>query len=151
MVCRSKGLIFITWVSMVMALSGIVQGQPQEGGMSGIVFFKTQKLEGLTDFYVNRVGCTLWLDQADCRIFRFGNLLFGFCQRDQAEPGGLITFFYERKEAVDRAYGKFESIALSPPKMNEKYRIYHFFARDPEGRMVEFQHFADPIDWDFDT
>ena len=25
--------------------------------------------------------------------------------------------------------------------LNEKYEIYHFFAKDPEGRAVEFQKF----------
>ena len=62
---------------------------------------------------------------------------------------GLITFFYDRKERVDQAYEQFKALARTPPQMNKKYRIYHFFARDPEGRMIEFQYFADEIDWAF--
>ncbi|MFO7939827.1 MAG: hypothetical protein R6U66_08760, partial [Bacteroidales bacterium] len=29
----------------------------------GILFFRTQQQELLHEFYINRVGCTLWLDQ----------------------------------------------------------------------------------------
>lgn len=117
--------------------------------MYGIVFFKTRMLEELREFYLKKIGCQLWLEQADCLIFRSGNMLFGFCQRDKSDSEGLLTFFFDRKEQVDRAYEQFKASALSPPTMNEKYRIYHFFARDPEGRMIEFQYFDDEIDWTF--
>jgi histidyl-tRNA synthetase len=43
----------------------------------------------------------------------------------------------------------FEAQAVSSPRENSKYRIYHFYARDPEGRSIEFQSFLHPIDWDF--
>jgi hypothetical protein len=76
-------------------------------------------------------------------------MLFGFCQRDEAEPGGLLTFFYDSREGVDRMYRRFKSTAVAAPKDNPKYKIYHFYARDPEGREIEFQHFLNPIDWDF--
>lgn len=123
--------------------------QQQEGGVSGIVFFKTQKLEELKAFYLEQVGCQLWMDQGDCLIFKFGNMLLGFCQRDKADLDALITFFYEHKSEVDRAYKKFKEIALSPPVENKKYPIYNFYAEDPEGRMIEFQYFTNTIDWDF--
>lgn len=119
------------------------------GGISGIVFFKTQKLEELKDFYINQVGASMWMDQGDCAILRYGDFLFGFCRRDKADLDALITFFYEKKEDVDRAYAKFKDIAVSPPRMNPKYPIYNFFARDPEGRSIEFQYFTGAIDWTF--
>ena len=31
-----------------------------------------------------------------------------------------------------------------PPKVNPTYDIYNFFARDPDGHLVEFQRFLDP-------
>jgi hypothetical protein len=104
----------------------------------------------LSRFYLDQVGCELWLDQADCKIFRYGNLLFGFCQREQAPKGGLITFFFPSREQVDKHYEKFKAIAVAKPKSNPKYKIYHFFAHDPEGRMIEFQYFEDDIDWNFE-
>jgi nitroreductase len=116
------------------------------GTMSGIVFFKTQMLEGLKSFYTESVGCEIWLEQADCALFRHGNFIFGLCQRDEADTGGIITFFYETREAVDLMYDKFKSIATSEPSHNDKYKIYQFFATDPEGRTLEFQYFDHPVD-----
>lgn len=118
--------------------------------MSGIVFFKTLMLDELRTFYVEKVGCKMWLEQAECFILRFGNMLFGFCQREEADLDALVTFFYPAKEDVDKAYELFKSTAAAEPVMNDKYNIYHFFAKDPEGRNIEFQYFAGPIDWDFD-
>jgi len=117
--------------------------------MSGIVFFRTKKLGELKDFYMNRVVCKLWLDQGDCLIFRHGNFLFGFCERDEVDTQGIITFFHEKKEEVDRMYDIFKSISDSPPRENNKYQIYQFFARDPEGRKLEFQYFEHPIEKNF--
>ena len=110
--------------------------------MNGIVFFKTRILDKLREFYIDQVGCELWLDQGDCLIFKHGNLLIGFCDRGEADRGGIITFFYDSQELVDRMFEKFESLAESPPKMNDRYRIYNFFACDPEGRTLEFQWFG---------
>ena len=119
--------------------------------IGGIVFFQTQRLEILKDFYVNRVGCELWLDQGACLIFKHGNFLLGFCLGDEANTEGTLTFFYENKKEVDRMFQKIKEITVSPPKENKKYRIYHFYAHDPEGRSIEFQHFLHPVDWDFHT
>jgi hypothetical protein len=116
---------------------------------SGIVFFSTNKLEEVKDFYIERIGCELWIDQGGCVILRYGNLLVGFCQSQEADLDTLITFFYEKKEDVDAVYEELEPIAIAAPKENKKYRIYHFYARDPEGRSIELQSFLHPIDWDF--
>jgi len=62
---------------------------------------------------------------------------------------GLITFFFKSKADVDTAYEELKDIAVSPPKENKKYAIYHFYAKDPEGRSIEFQYFMHPVDWDF--
>jgi len=117
--------------------------------MAGIVFFKTEMLEELTEFYVHEVGCSLWMDQKDCRIFRHGTFLFAFCQRDAAETGGVLTFFYPERRKVDAIYDHFREIALDRPKMNPNYPIYNFYAKDPEGRLVEFQYFTNAPEWEF--
>ena len=114
--------------------------------MSGIIFMKTQQLEALRDFYATQLGCQIWLEQADCLILRHGNLLIGFCERDETDRGGLITFFYHTRDEVDKLYQRFKSIADAAPVSNERYRIYHFFATDPDGRKIEFQHFEHRID-----
>ena len=114
--------------------------------MSGIVFFKTKNLNRLREFYTNHIGCNIWLEQADCLIFKHGNMLLGFCEREQIDRCGIITFFYDSKKAVDEMHEKLKSIAISPPMENAKYRIYNFFAVDPDGRQIEFQWFMDGAD-----
>jgi hypothetical protein len=120
-----------------------------EGKGSGIVFFSTARLEEIKDFYIKRIGCQLWIDQGSCAILRYGNLLIGFCSGEKTEPNAVITFFFKSRDEVDLLYQKFKSIAVAPPKENKKYRIYHFYARDSEGRSIEFQYFMHQIDWDF--
>jgi len=114
--------------------------------MTGVVFFNTLMLEDLTEFYTQRVGAELWMDQTDCRIFNHGRFLFGFCQREEAEACGILTFVYPDREGVDRMYDLFRDEALGEPRDNPRYPIYNFFARDPEGRMIEFQVFTGDVD-----
>lgn len=113
--------------------------------MSGIIFLKTAVIEEMRRFYIEEVGMTLWLDQGGCIILRHGNFLLGFCSAEVAETEGCITFYYDSKEEVDAMCRKFASISTSQPIENPKYRIYNFFARDPEGRTVEFQKFLHPL------
>lgn len=113
---------------------------------TGIVFWKTAELEELESFYVDEVGCELWMDQGDCRIFRFGTFLFGFCQREIAETEAILTFVLEDREAVESAYWRFPDRALDPPQENPRYPIFNFFAHDPEGRLIEFQFFTNDPD-----
>lgn len=116
--------------------------------VTGIVFFKTQKLEVLTEFYTREVGAELWMDQGDCRILRHGRFLFGFCQREEIETCGTLTFVYPDRDEVDRMYARLRDSALSAPRENPRYPIYNFFARDPEGRLIEFQMFTGEVDLD---
>jgi hypothetical protein len=118
----------------------------EEVPMTGVVFFNTLQLEDLTDFYTQRVGAELWMDQTDCRIFRHGRFLFGFCQREESETCGILTFVYPDRKGVDWMYEKFREEALDPPRDNPRYPIYNFFARDPEGRLIEFQMFTGEVD-----
>jgi hypothetical protein len=117
--------------------------------MTGAVFFKTVELEELTAFYTQRVGAELWMDQEDCRIFRHGQFLFGFCQREESETCGILTFVYPDRGSVDRMYELFEDVAPDAPRDSPRYPIYNFFARDPEGRLIEFQMFTGDVDWSY--
>jgi hypothetical protein len=139
-------------VLILIILTGGIMNMRAEGTApkaGGIVFLKTNDLNTIKGFYHDEIGCDIWLDQGGCIIFRYGNLLIGFCQAEEADREGIITFFFEKKEAVDAYYLKLKHLAGSPPKENKKYRIYHFFARDPEGRNLEFQHFLHPVDWSY--
>lgn len=114
--------------------------------MSGILFFKTQNLQIIKEFYRSTVGCSLWLDQTHCIILQHGNLLLGFCAANTCDTQGMITFFYRGKEGVDSLYNLLKDRAEGEPQENEKFNIYHFFARDPEGRTIEFQSFLHPLE-----
>jgi len=111
----------------------------------GIVFLRTAQFESVTSFYTDQIGMTVWLEQPDITILQHGNLLVGFHRQPTPDLDGILTFFYERKEEVDAIYARLEDIATTPPRENETYRIYNFFAVDPEGRKLEFQCFLHPI------
>jgi len=118
--------------------------------MSGIIFMGTGKLDEIRQFYLERVGAELWLEQEDCIVLKHGNMLFGFCNREECDTSGIITFFYPTTTEVDEKYEQFirsdlKQTVETEPVQNEKYRIYHFFARDPEGRRIEFQAFLHPL------
>lgn len=113
--------------------------------MSGIIFFKTRKLEVIHHFYHVTLGMEVWLQQVNGYIYKQGNLLLGFIQADEAEKEGIITIFNQDKEVIEQAYEKYKTLVTQPLKTNEKYNIYHFYIKDPEGRKVEFQTFLHPL------
>jgi nitroreductase/catechol 2,3-dioxygenase-like lactoylglutathione lyase family enzyme len=109
--------------------------------MSGLIFLPTSDLRTTLSFYKSKLGMELWLDQGDCAVLQHGNLLLGFCERSGESFNGIITLFYETREEVDAIYQNLRDIAEGAPKGTEAYKIYHFFARDPEDRKIEFQTF----------
>jgi len=150
-------LLYMVLVTLIVSQSQVLKAEDCPAGTNtasisrggGIIFFSTQKLDRLKEFYINRLGSEVWLDQGACVILKFGNMLFAFCESQQMTKDGLITFFFKSKADVDTAYEELKDIAVSPPKENKKYAIYHFYAKDPEGRSIEFQYFMHPVDWDF--
>jgi len=109
--------------------------------MSGIIFYRTAKMEKIEKFYLSKLNFRLWLDQGKCKIFQSGNQLLGFCKSDESDTDGIITTFFDKKKKVDTMYKKLNSIASCEPRENENFKIYQFFAKDPEGRTLEFQYF----------
>lgn len=117
------------------------QADQKSNDRGGIIFFASKDPVKVANFYIETIGCELWLDQGACKILKHGNRLFGFCESDHADQEAVITFFYPTKEKVDHMYKEMKDRALEPPKMNPKFHIYHFYARDPENRSIEFQFF----------
>lgn len=109
--------------------------------MSGIIFFATEQLSPIVDFYLDRIGAEIRLKQPGCTILGYENMLFGFCNRDQTDTEGVLTFVHDDRRSVDTIYSKLSDIAIEEPHENEEYQIYQFFARDPDGRTVEIQTF----------
>lgn len=119
----------------------------------GLTFLKTRNREELVEWYRSKIEMTVWLEQPNITIMAFGNLLIGWHQLvetdDSSEPDltGMYTFVYPTKTEVDRMYyDVFQSTtADAPPRVNLRYQIYQFFAKDPEGRNLEFQAFLHPL------
>lgn len=122
--------------------------------MSGIVFYGTENRGGVVDFYREELGAETRLEQPDCTVLRHDNLLFGFCDRDETETCGTLTFVYPDRAAVDEVRERLAAAsdrrddasapgAVEEPRENERYDIYQLFAEDPDGRTVECQVFLD--------
>jgi len=116
--------------------------------MSGVVFFASEDRERTVTFYVDRLDATVWLEQPDCTILQYDNMLFGFCERESADTDGTVTFVTDDRAGVDALHERLADRARGDPVENERYDIYQFFADDPEGRTVEVQtflHETDPV------
>ena len=115
-----------------------------------VTFLRCRDLEAATAFYGDLLGLELVLDQGPCRIFRASGAAFlGVClagERDVAAEGTILTLVTPEVDAWHERLAA-EAVPLEgSPKLNPTYNIYHFFARDPDGHLVEFQRFLDP-DW----
>lgn len=117
-----------------------------------ITFFYTRDLAASSHFYEDVLGLPLALDQGRCRIYRVAGqqAYLGVCEREDApqEPQRVICTFVTPDVDGWYAHLQFRGVEPEhPPRVNEEYRIYHFFVRDPGGYLVEFQRFMDDP-WD---
>ena len=119
-----------------------------------ITFLYTRDLAGTDHFYQEVMGLPLKLDQGNCRIYQTSQTShIGFCQRAEAceEPSAqamrqvILTFVTPE---VDAWYDHLSSKGVGfeePPSVNADYNIYHCFLRDPDGYLIEIQHFLHPF------
>jgi catechol 2,3-dioxygenase-like lactoylglutathione lyase family enzyme len=113
-------------------------------------FYGVRDLTATRDFYERDLGLRLARDQGSCLIFAAGAAFVGFCQRDDAsaldgELAPILTFVTDE---VDACYARLRRLGVeteAPPRENDRFGIYHFFARDPDGYRVEVQRFDDPL------
>ena len=113
-----------------------------------ITFIYVQDLETSREFYEEVIGFRLILDQGSCRIVETaGGGYLGYCTRDkrpQLQNSIILTLITSQ---VDEWYSYLVDKGLDipePPKQNPTYNIYHFFLKDPDGYVLEFQKFLDP-------
>jgi 8-oxo-dGTP pyrophosphatase MutT (NUDIX family) len=140
------------WWKELLSSTEVSQKDTSVGQMlGGLIFLKTNIRNTLVDFYAQRIGMSPWLEQPNISIMKHGNMILGFHQitkkSDMGHPDlhGMITFVYPSTEQVDEMYQKLLDIADGKPRYNDRYRIYQFFAYDPEGRNLEFQAFLHPL------
>jgi len=116
--------------------------------MSGIVFFGTEHHDEVVRFYTETMEMDVWLEQPACTILKHDNMLLGFCESDDTETEGVVTFVYGDREGVDDMHERLADRARGEPERNDEFDIYQFFADDPDGRTVEVQtflHETDPV------
>lgn len=116
-----------------------------------VTFIYARDLEASARFYGELLGLPLALDQGVCRIYRAAAGAFlGVCARPEAEPrhgeraAVMITLVSPDVDAWHARLAAAGAELLGPPRLNERYNIYHCFARDPDGYTVEIQRFLDP-------
>ncbi|MDZ7955289.1 VOC family protein [Nostoc sp. DedQUE09] len=113
-----------------------------------ITFFSTHNLNTSTEFYEQKLGFELWLDQGTCRIYTVSDSGYlGLCQASETTPATdkhSSVIFTLVTQQVDEwfEYLKERGVEFEkPPTLNEKYNIYHCFFRDPDGYLIEIQRF----------
>lgn len=115
----------------------------------GVTWIYTHDLDATCAFYGERVGLEQVLDQGLCRIFRMGRSSFlGVCHARpgrHVEPKGVvITFVTPDVDGWHRHLVAAGVAPEGPPRRSETFNVYGFFARDPNGYLLEFQSFLDP-------
>ncbi len=114
-----------------------------------ITFLPTEKLNEMEHFYSDVLSLAKILDQGDCIIFKTTDTAYiGFCKKNfKFDTDRIILTLVT--DQVDEFYNELQSKSVpceSSPTINEKYRIYHFFVKDPNGYLVEIQQFIDGFD-----
>lgn len=112
-----------------------------------IAFYPTNKLQETRQFYEETVGLRVVVDQGDCIVLKVcPDAYLGFCRNDNP-PGEdhriVFTLVSNEVDAWHERLSQAGAEILFPPKDNPKYRIYNFFAKDPNGYLLEIQRFWD--------
>ncbi len=114
-----------------------------------ITFLPTTDLAACAHFYETIMLLPLIVDQGSCRIYQVTDGGYvGFCQNANVLPNTERIILTLVCDDVDDWYARLTTQGVTiehAPRENTDYRIYHFFARDPEGYRLEFQHFLDPF------
>ena len=114
--------------------------------VDAIHFYKVDDLDAVRRFYGDILGLTLYKDQGTCLIYSLdGHGRIGFCTHHpkRNNDATCITFVYESKCDVDAMHTTLKTRidCVGTPSLNERFKIYHFFAEDFNGLTVEFQVF----------
>ncbi len=113
-----------------------------------VTFLTCRDLDAASAFYGGVLGLPLVLDQGPCRIYRAaGEAFVGIClagARPVATEGVILTLVTPEVDSWYQELARREVTLEGPPAVNPTYNIYNFFARDPDGHLVEFQKFLDP-------
>jgi len=109
-----------------------------------VTFVYSSDLDRSHRFYRGILGLEMVLDQGACRIYRVSSSGYvGVCNHREPEPAGVVVTIVS--EDVDGWHATLTGAGIStdgPPRHNDRFDIYHFFATDPDGHHIEFQRFG---------
>ncbi len=112
-----------------------------------VPFFGVSDLERTHHFYGETLGLPLYKDQGVCRIYEvIPGAYVGFCSHHPAVPPEFSPMITLLTPSVDQAHRQLVEAGVAvdgEPRVNPRFNIYHFFARDPDGYKVEIQRFLD--------
>ncbi|MBA2667016.1 MAG: VOC family protein [Trueperaceae bacterium] len=115
-----------------------------------VTFLPTDDHQKSIDFYEGILGLTLVRDQGLCRIYRTGpSSYIGFCDHGYAIPSEfrvVITLLIDDVDGVFERLQRDGVATESMPCLSERFDVYQFFVRDPNGYLVEIQRFNDPLE-----
>lgn len=114
-----------------------------------IVFVPVSDLARSAQFYETVLLLKPTVDQGGIKIYQVaGGGFLGLCQSEAALAADdrlILTFV---TDLVDEWHTRLTTQGVatdSHPRINERYQIYHFFARDPDGYRLEVQRFLHPF------
>ncbi len=117
-----------------------------------VMFLPTDDHQKSIDFYEGVLGLELVRDQGLCRIYKTGPSAYvGFCDRGYSIPTEfrvVITLLIDDVDGVYAAAQKAGVPTENTPGTSERFNVYQFFLRDPNGYLVEIQRFNDPLEGD---
>ncbi len=117
-----------------------------------VTWIYTDDLDATATFYTGVLGLHQVFDQGLCRIMRMSqNSFLGVCVARPGryvEPKGVvITMVSEAESGVEAWYERFQQAGIATegaPERHDDFNVYCFFAKDPNGYLIEFQCFLDP-------
>ena len=114
-----------------------------------ITFLHTRNLQATRDFYTHILSLPVVRDQGSCLILGAApNAFLGFCEHiEPIQPGRrvILTLVTDDVDGWYRDLTSRGAETVSKPQANLKYKIYHFFLKDPDGYWVEIQQFDQPL------
>jgi catechol 2,3-dioxygenase-like lactoylglutathione lyase family enzyme len=114
-----------------------------------ITFLHSNNLDRTRHFYSEILGLNCVRDQRTCLIFKATKTAYlGFCEHIEQIQAGRRIILTLITEDVDLWHKRLQDKnveMMGAPKANPKYKIYHFFLKDPDGYTIEIQKFDDPL------